>query len=103
MLRTPATARLAAAPGVGIRRDAAAQTPPPRPARGARGACPRAGRRRAVGQDALRRRSVRALPDGRPVAVPARRGRPRGAPALLPPELDRGLVGREGAQRLERG
>jgi hypothetical protein len=33
----PPTARLAAAPGVGIRRDAALPTPPPRPARAPRG------------------------------------------------------------------
>ena len=72
-------------------------------ARGARGAFARAGRRRAVEQDALRRRALGPLPDGRPVAVPARRGGPGGAPALLPPELDRGLVAGVGAERVERG
>src|SRR5215210_6695407 len=104
MLRTGTAARLAAGPGVGIRRDAAPPTPPPRPARDARGAAAgRPGRRRPVGQDALRRRSVRAVPDGRPVALPPRRGRP-GRPAALPAaDVDGGLVAGLRAERLERG
>src|SRR5215208_513747 len=103
MLRTGPAARLAAGTGVGIRRDGATQTPPSRPGRGARGAFARAGRRRAVEQDPVRRWALGPLPDGRPVAVPARRGGPWDAPALLPPELQGGLVAGVGAERVERG
>src|SRR3954449_12247416 len=103
MHRTAGTARLAAGPGVGIRRDAALPTPPPRPPRGAGAALVRRGGGRPVEEDALRGRALRPLPGRRPVAVPPRRGRPGGPPALLPPELDGRLVGGDGAERVERG